>query len=354
MKLSICRSCGEMLHFENTACLDCGTPLGFLPGDLYLTTASVHDDGVEPASRPGERWRACANAEDGGCNWLIPPDSESAYCAACEFNRTIPDLSVARNRELWRLVESAKRRLIYSLLRFGLPIVGWREDPERGLAFDFLADTETETVYTGHAGGLITINIAEADSIERERRRVALCEPMRTMLGHMRHEIAHYYFDMIVAAEPGRLEASRRIFGDERESYGEALKRYYRDGPPEDWRARHVSEYATAHPWEDFAESWTHYLHTVDTLDTAASFGLAVGPSVSPIPRFAAAIPDDPYRAAFLVELMQPWKPVATAVNGLNRSIGQPDLYPFTLSPIAVEKLGVIHMLIHASASGRA
>lgn len=129
MKLSICRACGEMLHFENPACLDCGAPLGFLPGDMDLATLTTHDDGMEPSSRPGERWRFCANAADGLCNWLIPPDEDSDYCFACRFNRTIPNLSVPDNRALWRSVECAKRRLIYALLRFGLPIVGWREDP---------------------------------------------------------------------------------------------------------------------------------------------------------------------------------------------------------------------------------
>jgi len=352
VKLSICRSCGEMLHFENAACLDCGAPLGFLPGDMYLTTVTRMPDGtLEPASRPGERWRPCANAGDALCNWLLPAASEEEFCLACRFNRTIPDLSVPRNVELWSEVEAAKRRLVYAMLRFGLPMVAWRDDPEGGLAFDFLADTEEERFLTGHAGGVVTINIAEADPVERERRRVALREPLRTVLGHLRHEIAHYYWDVLVR-DNKRVGTSRRVFGDDSADYGAALEAYYRDGPPADWWKSHVSEYATAHAYEDFAETWTHYLHMVDTLDTAASFGLQVAPGVASHPRFSAQVPEDPYQCVFFDDLARAWRPITVAVNGLNRSMGQPDLYPFSLSPIAKEKLGVIHLLVRATMPG--
>ncbi len=348
MKLTLCRDCGAMLHFEHCACLECGTPLGFLPGDLYLTSVVTRPDGtVEPVSRPGEPWKRCANAEDALCNWLLPADSDETFCLGCRLNRTIPNLTVPENLPLWREVEAAKRRLVYALLRFGLPIISWKDDPERGLAFDFLADTEDEKFLTGHAGGLITINIAEADSVERERRRVALREPLRTMLGHLRHEAAHYYWGLLVTSDD-RLALSRRVFGDDSEDYGDALQRYYRDGPPADWWDRHVSEYASAHPYEDFAETWTHYLHMVDTLDTAASFGIAVDPTVGGA-RFAAQVPDDPYRSDFVGDLVRPWRPMTVAVNGLNRSMGQPDLYPFFLSPTAIEKIGVVHLLVRAA-----
>jgi len=349
VKLSICRSCGEMLHFEHSACLECGAPQGFLPGDMHLTSVVPQPDGtLEAASRPEERWRPCANAEGALCNWLVPADGNDEFCLGCRLNRTIPDLSVPGHLALWRDVEAAKRRLVYAMLRFGLLTVSWRDDPARGLSFDFLADTEDERFLTGHAGGLITVNIAEADSVERERRRVALREPLRTMLGHLRHEVAHYYWDILVR-DKDRLGTSRRVFGDESADYSEALRAYYRNGAPPDWQENHVSEYATAHPWEDFAETWTHYLHLVDTLDTAASFGIAVQPTVSSHRRFAARVPDDPYQCRFVSDLVKPWRPLTTAVNGLNRSMGQPDLYPFALSSTVVEKLGVIHMLVRAT-----
>jgi hypothetical protein len=349
MKLSTCETCGQLLHFENSVCLRCGSPLGFIPEWLDLRALVARDDGsFAPKARPDERWRACGNAGAAGCNWLVPADGDDAFCAACRLNRTIPDLDVPGNAEKWRTIECAKRRLVYALLRLRLPLTSRHEDEDRGLAFDFLADTKDAAVMTGHDDGLITINIAEADSAERERRRVDLGEAYRTMLGHMRHEVGHYYWDLLVR-DGGKLEASRAMFGDESQDYGEALQRYYENGPPADWQARHVSAYATMHPWEDFAETWTHYLHVVDTLDTAASFGMAVDPVVSNDPALNAEIAFDPYRARDVDRLIEAWVPLTVAVNSLNRSMGQPDLYPFTLSPPAIVKLGFIHDLVHGN-----
>ena len=191
---------------------------------------------------------------------------------------------MAGNEERWRALEAAKRRLIYALKRLGLPLEAKREDAAKGLAFDFLADAGPgQPVMTGHDDGLITINIAEADSAERERRRLELGEPYRTLLGHLRHEVGHYYWDVLVR-DGGKIEACRAVFGDESVDYQEALDRHYQTGAPAGWEENFVSAYATMHPWEDFAETWTHYLHMVDTLDTAASFGMAVDPGVSDDP----------------------------------------------------------------------
>ncbi len=347
MKLSRCETCGNMLHFENSVCLRCGSPLGFIPEAMDLRALVLNDDGtLSPKARTEERWRACANAELGGCNWLVPVDAADGLCPACHLNRTIPDLSVPGNVEKWRAIECAKRRLVYALLRLRLPLTSRKDDPEHGLAFDFLADTEDEQVLTGHADGLITVNIAEADSPEREKRRVELGEPYRTMLGHLRHEVGHYYWDVLVR-DGGLIDASRAMFGDETLDYGEALERHYQNGPPPDWQANYVSSYATMHPWEDFAETWTHYLHMVDTLDTAASFGMAVDPEVTDDPDASTRVAFDPYRAISIDKLIAAWIPLTVAVNSLNRSMGQPDLYPFTLSPPAITKLGFIHDLVH-------
>jgi hypothetical protein len=352
MKLSLCETCGNMLHFENSVCLRCGSPLGFIPEVMDLRALIPQEDGsFAPKARPDERWRACPNAEATGCNWLVPPDSPDGLCVACHLNRTIPDLSVPGNPEKWRAIECAKRRLVYALLRLRLPLTSHKDDAARGLAFDFLADTEDEQVMTGHADGLVTINIAEADSPEREKRRVQLGEPYRTMLGHLRHEVGHYYWDVLVR-DGGRLEDSRAMFGDEREDYAAALERHYQDGAPPDWQANYVSSYATMHPWEDFAETWTHYLHMVDTLDTAASFGLAVDPAVSDDPEDATTIAFDPYRVRRIDKLISAWLPLTVAVNSLNRSMGQPDLYPFTLSPPVITKLGFIHDLVRSGGRG--
>ncbi len=347
MKLSICANCGQLLQFEHAACRGCGAQLGFIPGDMVLTTLASGEEGrVTAASHSGNAWRRCVNAGAAGCNWLVSEESADPRCAACRLNRNLADMHDPGNREKWRLLECGKRRLLYALMRFGVPIASKKDGEARGLAFDFLVGSKGAPVMTGHANGLITINIDEADSAERERVRLALGEPYRTLLGHFRHEAGHYYWDLLVL-DGGRLEEGRAIFGDDSESYSEALERYYENGPTPGWEESHVSAYATMHPWEDFAETWTHYLHMVDTLDTGAGFGLSVNPTVGEDPRNAAVIDFDPYRPPALSSLTRAWLPLTAAVNSLNRSMGQPDLYPFEPSPNVLAKVAFIHDLLH-------
>jgi hypothetical protein len=346
MKLSVC-TCGALLQFEQPACRRCGAALGFIPGTMELTVLDKREDGrVAPRARPDEGWRTCINAPSTGCNWLVPENYEGVHCAACRLNRNLADMTVPANREKWRLLEAAKRRLLYALLRFGLPIASKKDGETRGLAFDFLIGSRGAPVMTGHGNGLITININEADSVERERQRIALGEPYRTLLGHMRHEAGHYYWDLLVE-DGGRLDESRATFGDESQSYRAAIERYYAEGPTPGWEQGYVSAYATMHPWEDFAETWTHYLHMVDTLDTGAGFGLSVAPRVGEDPRHAAVIDFDPYQPPDIESLVRAWGPLTAAVNSLNRSMGQPDLYPFDPSPNILAKLRFIHDLLH-------
>ncbi|MFO1105617.1 MAG: putative zinc-binding metallopeptidase [Amaricoccus sp.] len=345
MKLSICKTCGQLLQFEDSACRRCAAPLGFIPGSMELSALIVRFGGaVSPKSRPDEMWHPCANAAAAGCNWLVSKDSHEQYCVACRLNRNVADLSDPAHREKWRAMETAKRRLLYAMMRLGLPIASQHDGEPRGLAFDFRASTADEQVFTGHASGLITINIAEACSAERERQRVALGEPYRTLLGHMRHEAGHYYWDLLVW-DGGRVDEARAIFGDDSEDYGEALQRYYANGPKPGWQDAYVSAYATAHAWEDFAETWTHYLHIVDTLDTAATFGLTIDPGLGEGLRTVLDL--DPYEAPDVESLMAAWLPLTEAANAMNRSMGQPDLYPFELGPRAVAKLGFIQELVH-------
>jgi hypothetical protein len=349
MRIFKCQSCSQLVYFENTVCTRCGNELGFDPATMELVSGTFEDGLLHAGDGSGRTWRRCENAREDACNWLIPADAEQPLCIACALNRTIPDISVPENKALWQNIEAAKRRLVYALLRFGLPLRSQKEDLENGLAFDFLSDAGADKpVMTGHADGLITINVAEADPAERERRRTDLGEPFRTLLGHFRHEVGHYYWDLLVR-DGGRLDAARARFGDERADYAEALKKNYGEGPPIDWQERHVSAYAAAHPWEDFAETWTHYLHIVDTLDTADAFGLRVDPDVTNDPALTTEVAFDAYRARDIQTLVEAWLPLTYAVNSLNRSMGQPDLYPFVLSPVAIEKLGFIHELVHGS-----
>jgi hypothetical protein len=347
MKLFECQNCAQPLYFENTRCESCGLALGYLPASDVVTALRPSEDVWEALAAPGKRYRYCANAVHKVCNWLISADLEEQYCAACRHNRTIPDLSQGNNLGNWRLIEIAKHRLFYTLLKLKLPLATKAESPA-GLAFDFLADgadvSTTVPVLTGHANGVITINLAEADDAERERRRHRMGELYRTLLGHFRHEIAHYSWDRLVANSPS-LEKFRDLFGDERRDYGEALLQFYANGAPRDWPERFISAYASAHPWEDFAETWAHLFHMVDTLETANAFGLVVKPKLSL--GLAANINFDPHGAS-LDQLVEAWLPLTFAVNSINRSMGLQDLYPFVLNSPTIAKLAFVHERIHA------
>ncbi|MFO1210882.1 MAG: putative zinc-binding peptidase [Amaricoccus sp.] len=350
MKVFTCQNCGQLLHFENVVCMRCGMTLGFLPDSLALSALDLDPSGDRWTARAdGAAWRQCRNLAEADCNWMVPADADDPFCPSCDLNRTIPDLSAPGNQERWQALETAKRRLVYALKRFGLPLAGHKEDVAEGLAFDFLAEADPSMpVLTGHDDGLITINIAEADSAEREKRRLELGEPYRTLLGHLRHEVGHYYWDLLVR-DGGRIDACRAVFGDESADYQAALEQHYQNGAPAGWQESYVSAYATMHPWEDFAETWTHYLHMVDTLDTAASFGMVVDPGVSDDPTLETEIAFDPYRARNFDRLIKAWLPLTVAVNSLNRSMGQPDLYPFALTPATIDKLRFIHDLVHGA-----
>lgn len=298
-----------------------------------------------PAAR-GRAYRLCENyRQENVCNWTVPVDDPDPLCASCRLTKVIPDLMVAGNKEAWYRLESAKRRLIYSLLTLGLPLEG-KGDAESGVAFEFLADARapgSDPVLTGHNEGVITLNLAEADDSERERRRTQLHEPYRTLLGHFRHEIGHYYWDRLVAEGPDG-DGFRKLFGDERLDYGEALKRHYSQGAPADWQQRFVSTYASSHPWEDWAETWAHYLHMTDSLETAAACGLSLKPRRADEPAMRSA-GMDPFGESF-ERMVEAWFPLTYVLNNLNRGLGLPDGYPFVLSLPALEKLRFVHGVI--------
>lgn len=349
-----CR-CGRPVFFRNSQCLACQAPLGYAPA-----TAKVH--ALQEAGKPG-LWklhdgpgthRRCTNFDlAAGCNWLIPAEDPQPLCRACRLNRTIPNLTDpekgAENGELWRRIEAPKRRLVASLLALGLPVKSREtEDPERGLAFDFLrSPKDGPRVLTGHADGIITMNVEEADDAVREKVRQNLREPYRTLLGHFRHEVGHYYWDLLIAGTPWH-EPFRAVFGDERADYAAALKRNYEQGPAPDWPQRHVSSYASVHPWEDWAETWAHYLHIVDSLVTAMNFGLGgddVALTIEPFGKDALYDPEHPGAERFLT-LLNSWIELIAVLNELNRSLGKPDPYPFVLSKPAVRKLHLVHLVV--------
>ncbi len=342
-----CDHCQQQLFFENFACVKCGRQLAYLEDLGDIGSLDLAGDGTWSSPVPeakGRRYKLCANyAQHDVCNWALPADDPNALCRSCRLTRVIPDLSRPGFKEAWYRMEVAKRRLAYTLIELGLPLLNKVEDPEHGLAYEFLADPDDPQApksLTGHADGVITINLAEADDAERERRRLALHEPYRTLLGHFRHEVGHYYWDRLIADSP-RLDAFRAMFGDEREDYGQALERHYQQGAPSDWQSRYVSQYASAHAWEDWAETWAHYVHMVDALETAASCGLALRPRRGDEP----ALETDPRRGlpGTFDEMIEGWYPLTFALNSLNRGLGLPDGYPFVLSEQQVAKLRFVH-----------
>jgi hypothetical protein len=352
-----CR-CGRPVFFRNSVCLACQTPLGYEP---HLRQVFPLAPGPDPDSwqlavegpRTG-KYRRCPNLESpAACNWLVSEAETEGnprlLCIACRLDRTIPDLSIHENGELWGRLEAAKRRVVSSLLALDLPVKSRvDQDTERGLAFDFLrSPAEGPRVLTGHDNGVITINIEEADDSVRERVRQQLREPYRTLLGHLRHEVGHYYWDRLIDGT-SRLEDFRGLFGDEREDYAIALKNNYENGPMPGWDQKFVSAYASTHPWEDWAESWAHYLHMVDTLDTALSFGLdarRLELEIDPYGRDALFRPNDPGAKRFLA-FLNSWIELTAVLNELSRAMGQPDLYPFALPRPAIAKLHFIHLVV--------
>lgn len=360
MRVFHCDHCGTAVFFENTVCGKCGHQLAYLPSlgivaSLDPTRKADHlgPTYVTPVRRAeGRAYRLCSNyTTHNVCNWAIPSDDPNALCLSCRLTQVIPDLSVAKNREAWAKLETAKRRLVYSLLQFGLPLRNRIEDPAAGLSFHLLADPPTgPRVLTGHDNGLITLNIDEADDVEREKRRQAMGEPYRTILGHFRHEVGHYYWDRLVRDSP-RIDECRQVFGDEREDYGEALKRHYAEGPRKDWHESFVSAYASVHPWEDWAETWAHYMHMTDTLETAAACGMSLQPDRPDEPAMPKPKAKPAPRQTF-DEIISAWFPLTYALNSLNRGMGLPDAYPFVLPPPAIEKLRFVHETICAASGG--
>jgi len=354
MKNFRCDHCGQPLFFENVQCLRCGSKLAFLPDRLALCAVEpVPDaDGLWQRRKPSRArpathgYRLCRNHTDyQACNFALPGDDPNPYCVSCRQTRVLPDLSVPQNVDRWYRIEVAKRRLFYTLAQLRLvepcPPDGERDGP----VFEFLADTPGHMVMTGHANGLITLNVVEADDAERVKRRVEMHEPYRTLLGHMRHESGHFYWDRLIDEE-GRVEEFRAVFGDESVDYAQALQRHYCAGsPPQGWQDTHVSAYATSHPWEDWAETWAHYLHMVDLLETAASYNTRVE-----VPGEEADEVDDPFARAEVDfnRLVEQWVPVTLLVNSLNRSLGHEDAYPFALSAATLDKLRFIHDVIHS------
>ncbi|MFD2173407.1 zinc-binding metallopeptidase family protein [Rhodobacter lacus] len=327
-----CPCCQQEIYPQNTACLNCGADLVFAPRQGVF---------VEVAQSPGG---PCCNRAAIACNWQA--ETTGGLCLSCAHTTVVPDLGLAGNAERWERLETAKRALILMLVRLGLPLV-----TAEGIAvprFELKGDpvdSAAPRVLTGHENGTITINIAEADDAERARIRAQMQEPYRTLAGHFRHEVAHHYWEVLTAADPARIAALRVVFGDERQDYAAALQSHYVTGAPSDWPERFISAYASAHPWEDFAETWAHVLHMLDGLETAQAFGLILsGP-----PRTLERLVEVP-----MPDLARDWISLSLGLNAVNQAMGHEAFYPFVLSPAVIDKLEAVRALMaEAGARGR-
>ncbi len=348
-----CSRCGSLVTAEDARCLACGATLGWSAAapDRLL---ALDDDGAVVLD--GSRWLRCATAAE-GCTWLVPESDAHPECRSCRLTLDRPDPGDTTAARQLSLAGYAQRRLLLQLHDHGLPVTS-HADRAGGLGFRLLSSASGEPVTIGHADGVVTIDLSEVDHAYRESLRIRLGEPYRTMLGHFRHEIGHYYWQELVAGGPWS-DRCRALFGDESASYTEAIERHYRDGSPPSWGAEYISEYATMHPWEDFAESWAHYLHITDTLQTVASFGMSLSGAVGPGLSTAAveALRTEPplspvaYHDLSMDEILALWHPLAITFNQVNRSMGKEDLYPFLHPGPVREKLAFVHEVVRGAAT---
>lgn len=354
MKTSFCQ-CGNQIYFENTLCQNCQKELGFLSDAGTLSDLTFVDSNHWKASHNNQLYRKCQNyINQTGCNWMIADNDPQAFCPSCRLSEIIPDLSKPENIVRWNCIERAKRRLIYNLFWLGLPIAGKKTDPEHGLSFLLMEDhehysefgailPELNHVITGHLNGTITLNIEEADPVIREETRTRMQERYRTLLGHLRHESGHYYWHKVISS-PDLVAEFNRLFGDPHKDYKTALEQYYEAGPEFNWQTNYISAYASAHPFEDWAECWAHYLHMIDTMETAFDFGVDLSTSgkTPQGQRF-----DKVYlRTIAINELIDEWQQLALLLNEMNRSMGLADAYPFYISDVVAKKLALIHKVI--------
>lgn len=330
--------------------------VGFIPDDVQLSAFTENRDDSLQSYTNGRFYRKCKNYSDLDiCNWMVAHEDNEEYCQSCRLTRDIPNLANDHNVTLWFRMEQAKRRLLYTLLKLNLPVVDRIENPKSGMGFAFLKD-EVEDEYgneltiknyvtTGHASGLITVNLDEAEHSTRMKIRDKMHEQYRTLIGHLRHESGHYYWDKLVK-NSDKLNECRRLFGDERIDYKQAMQSYYDNGPKDNWQNVWISAYATMHPWEDWAETWAHYLHMVDTLESASAYDVSIMEHKLANPLIGSDYKDDVYTATSFTHLFNDWCRLTPVLNALNRSMGISDPYPFVISITALDKLRFVHELV--------
>lgn len=239
MRAFICKRCRELAPFESQKCRACRISLGFDPLSGNLEALDAHGAYLVPfspgSSGPGtghqSRWALCQRSALTGCNWLLPAEDAGRPCISCRLTGNLPPLKDQAYCAAFAKAEVAKRRLIYQLRQLRLPIISRREAPEAGLDFQLVAGDRH--VVTGHQNGVVTLDLNETDDSFREQTRAQFGEPYRTLLGHFRHEIGHYYWLSLLATPaqprtPGAiLDEARQVFGYDQADYAAARKAHY-------------------------------------------------------------------------------------------------------------------------------
>lgn len=373
MKTFMCSCTGNpALFFESNSCYNCGRVVGITdnfqlvqPFNFDQLTGNYFLDNSDDI-----QYKKCQNFLNyQACNGMIQvgaTDEKGAlinYCFSCRYNDTIPNLSIRGHLPLWIKMENAKRRALYTLKALSLPLQNIYQDPFYGITFTFGVDSDVNdhfktrlhngpAITTGHNCGHITINLAEADDVARSKIKMDMGENYRTLLGHFRHEFGHYYFDVLIADNTYNYNMYKDCFNDVGQDYTMAQNDYYKYSSPENWQQEYISEYATMHPWEDWAETWAHYMHIVDTLETAQHYGLK--PS-----RMGAVNSQRSHGVEQFQEvdfftfhpnfdfILDVWIEFSVILNSLNRSMGLQDAYPFVLTPTVRKKLKFVHFAIY-------
>ncbi|WP_010520932.1 zinc-binding metallopeptidase family protein [Aquimarina agarivorans] len=332
MKTLNCPNCNSIVYFENDSCINCNATLHFDPrifNFIQLGNSSNNINDINAISKP------CINHQFNLCNWIAADNAD--YCVSCKLNNEIPTVGDTENYQKYIKLENAKRQLVYQLLKLKLPVVSKIENNKLGLMFNFIPENNSKGLKTGYMDGTITILLKEADAVERAQIRKLLSEPYRTLIGHFRHEIGHYYFSQLINNQ--NLSQYRNLFGNEEIDYQQSLKRYYQNGPPNNWNAHYISKYASAHPAEDWAETWSHYLHIIDLLETAHCNNICFNENGITLNYI------DPYNSTDTNTIIHQSIILNIVANNLNRSMGIPDTYPFVLPKPMYNKLAFIHSL---------
>lgn len=336
MRIFRCDRCGSALAFAALTCPLCGIDVGYVPDQLAMRSLEAITPAAQYHVAGDDRphWR-CLNAA-WGCNWMLPVGS-GPWCRSCATTRGRPDEGRPASIDAWMAAEAAKRRVIHQLDELALTFEIRSPATPDGLAFDFVHVPSAGGI-TGHLDGVVTLDLAEVDEHHRGLLRRDLDETYRTVIGHLRHEIGHYFWGRLVG-QSDDLEQFRVLFGNERSDYAEAIERHYAPGERAWDTTRFVTAYASVHPSEDWAETFAHYLHILDATGTALAHEVA-----PPAARDAAA--ERVLQAMEFSEILDIWRPINAAIGAIAESLGTPDPYPFDPTGVVVDKLAFVHRQI--------